>query len=272
MRRGGGLRPRVRLRRWPGVAVGSALRRALSERSGLLVNVGFYLVIASVLTSLWHKAAAGHAGGTLVGYSPRAIAWYIVTSEACTIALHARLVAEIGADIGSGAVTVELLRPASVLGVRVMSELGRALPRLLACLVVGWVLAWAAAGPPPHAGLVLLSLPAALLGVVANLFAQHAFAGISFWMRDASSSWFLYSKLVFMLGGTVLPLEVLPHALRTVARATPFAAMAYAPGRLASGHAEVWWLAVQCGWIAVLALVAGLVFRSGERRLQVVGG
>jgi ABC-2 type transport system permease protein len=77
---------------------------------------------------------------------------------------------------------------------------------------------------------------------------------------------------VFILGGMLLPLEVLPEVLREVAMALPFMAMAYAPARLASGHVEPWLLLVQAGWLVVLAAGAGAVFAAGQRRLQVVGG
>jgi ABC-2 type transport system permease protein len=101
---------------------------------------------------------------------------------------------------------------------------------------------------------------------------MHAFAAVAFWVRDARSTWFLYQKLVFVLGGMLLPLEVLPDGLAAVARWLPFLTMAYAPARLASGHVEPYLLAVQAGWLVVLALAAARVFALGERRLQVVGG
>ena len=112
-----------------------------------------------------------------------------------------------------------------------------------------------------------------VLAVGCNLVAQHAFAGAAFWLRDARSTWFLYQKLVFLLGGMLLPLEFLPTGLGDVARALPFAAMAYAPARLASGHVEPWLLLVQVG-VARRARSPAPAASSGagERRLQVVGG
>ena len=97
---------------------------------------------------------------------------------------------------------------------------------------------WLYVGPPPSAAALALAVPAALLALACNLAAQHAFAGAAFWLRDARSTWFLYQKLVFLLGGMLLPLEFLPRALADVAKVLPFAAMAYAPARLASGHVE----------------------------------
>src|SRR3954449_1091069 len=107
---------------------------------------------------------------------------------------------------------------------------------MVCSLAVGVVIVWLYVGPPPSAAGIALFVPASFLAVGCNLAAQHAFAGAAFWLRDARSTWFLYQKLVFLLGGMLLPLEVLPGRLRTVAEALPFSAMAYAPARLASGH------------------------------------
>src|SRR5207245_7380168 len=79
---------------------------------------------------------------------------------------------------------------------------------------------------------------ATVTGVQTCALPIYAFAGASFWIRDARSTWFLYHKLVFVLGGMLLPLQVLPAWLRTIAECLPFVAMAYAPARLASGHIE----------------------------------
>ena len=70
----------------------------------------------------------------------------------------------------------------------------------------------------------------------------------------------------------LLPLEVLPGWLHDLALALPFAAMAYVPARLASGHVEPALLLLQAGWLVGLAVAAATAFSAGQRRLQVVGG
>jgi ABC-2 type transport system permease protein len=147
------------------------------------------------------------------------------------------------------------------------------LPRLSACTVVGVVLAFVTVGRrPASVAALLLAVPSLVLAVACNLVGQHAFAAASFWIRDARATWFLYQKVVFVVGGMLLPLEVLPAPVAAVARALPFMAMAYAPGRLAAGFFEPVLLLVQAGWLVALSFVAVAVFRAGERRLQVVGG
>jgi ABC-2 type transport system permease protein len=253
------------------VSAHTAAQRVLAERGGLFVAVGFYIAVVAVLAGLWRVAVEVN-GGSIAGYSAVALTWYIVTSEACTVSLNIKMIDDIGRDIGSGAVAVELLRPASVLGIRVASEVGRALPRLAAIATTGAVVATLTAGGAPRLNALALAVPSLVLAIACNIVAQHAFAASAFWLRDAGSAWFLYQKLVFVLGGMLIPLELLPGWLHTTSSVLPFQAMSYVPARLASGHFEPVLLLEQVGWLAVLWLAATAAFRAGERRLQVVGG
>jgi ABC-2 type transport system permease protein len=249
----------------------TAAQRAVAERGGVAVAVLFYVIVVGVLAGVWRVAAEAN-GGAVVGYSAVALTWYIATSEATTLALNISMIDALGTDIATGTVAVEMLRPASVLGVRVAAELGRALPRLCCIAPVGVVLATVTAGGPPHWGALALAVPSIALALAANVVAQHAFAASAFWLRNAGGAWYLYQKLVFVLGGMLLPLEVFPGWLESITRVLPFRAMAYAPARLASGHLEPGLVLEQVGWLVVLTVVAIAAFGAGERRLQVVGG
>jgi ABC-2 type transport system permease protein len=248
-----------------------AVRRGFAERGGQAVTIGFYVLVVGVMASLWRTAAEAH-GGSIAGYSALALTWYLATSEAATVSINARLIEDIGIDIADGTVATEMQRPVPVLVIRIAGELGRTLPRLVACAVGGIVVSWLLGGAPPDGAALALAAPSLVLAVTCNLVAMHAFAAAGFWLRDTRSAWFLYQKLVFLLGGMLIPLEVLPGVVETVAKALPFMAMAYAPARLASGHVEPYLLLVQVGWLVVLAAAAAGIFAAGERRLQAAGG
>lgn len=253
------------------VSAAMAARRTLAQPGGLFVTVFFYVAVVSVLSALWRTATQAN-GGVVAGYSAVALTWYVATSEAATVTLNTRLIEEAGEDIASGSVAVELLRPVSVLWLRVATQVGGSLPRIALCGAIGLLYSTWMAGPPPNPWSLLLAAPSLLLAITCNLVAQHAFAGASFWVRDARSTWFLYQKFVFIVGGMLLPLQVLPTAMFRVALWLPFMAMAYAPSRLASGSFEPQLLVVQVGWLGALSFLAVGVFARGERRLQVVGG
>jgi ABC-2 type transport system permease protein len=253
------------------VTASTSARRALAERGGLVVTAGFYAAVIVVLGALWRAAAHAH-GGQIAGYSGTSLTWYIAASEAATVSLNIRLIEDIGTDIAAGTIVVEMLRPASVLAVRVAAEFGRALPRLALCLVTALAVDGIITHALPGAEAAGLAVVGLVFAIACNLAAQHAFASAAFWVRDARSTWFLYQKLVFVVGGMLLPLEVLPRPLESIAKVLPFMAMAYAPGRLASGHIEPVLLLIQAVWLAVLGGLAMIAFSAGQRRLQVVGG
>ena len=242
------------------------LQRMRLEPSSLVFAGILYLMVTAVLAGLWKTAAIAN-GGEIVGYSAVALVWYIATSEATTISLPLRLIEDIGIDIANGRVESELLRPVAPLPVRVAIEIGRMLPRLAVCAGLGFVFALVIGGSPISGVALLLAVPSLVLATSLNIVTQHLFAASTFWIRDAASSWFLYQKLVFVLGGMLLPLQVLPGTLELIARILPFSAMAYAPARLASGHVEPELLAIQFGWLVAFAALAAAAFRAGERRV-----
>jgi ABC-2 type transport system permease protein len=206
-------------------AVRSAFHRSAIDGGGMVVAIGFYVVIVATLSGLWRVAVDAN-GGELAGYSSIALTWYIVTSEAAIVSVNARHIEEIGTDIAQGTVAVEMLRPASVIGIRMATQVGRGLPRVAALWVAGGVVATVVGGGPPRPATLPLVVPSLVLAITANLFAQHTVAAIAFWIRDAGSIWFLYMKAVFILGGMIIPLELLPDGLEDVAVLLPFRAMA----------------------------------------------
>jgi ABC-2 type transport system permease protein len=258
-------------RRALSTALRTAFHRSAIDGGGMVVAVGFYVVIVATLGGLWRVAVDAN-GGELAGYTAVALTWYVLTSEAAIVSVNARHIEEIGTDIAQGTVAVEMLRPASVIGIRLATQVGRAIPRVTALWVAGALVATIVGDGPPRPATLVLAAPSLVLAVTANLLGQHAVAASAFWIRDAGSTWFLYMKAVFILGGMIIPLELLPEGLEAACLLLPFKAMAYAPARLASGHWEPWLLAEQVAWIAVLAGLAAAAFRSGERHLEVVGG
>jgi ABC-2 type transport system permease protein len=253
------------------VATATGARLVAASSGTVAFMVLIHIVIVSTMGSLWRTAAEAN-GGSVASYDASALIWYIVATEAAVSGVMGRLIELVGDDIASGAVAAEMLRPAPVVGVRLATELGRTLARISIAFVVGALVALAlGAGGPSPAGLAL-AVPALVLAGLTNVAAQHGFAAIAFWVRDVRSTWFLYQKLVFILGGMLIPLEVLPEGLAHIARFLPFAAMAYVPGRLASGHVEPGLLLVQLAWAGALVGAAAMVFAVGERRVQAVGG
>lgn len=254
-----------------GAAFTRGALRAVADRAELLVRTGFYLVVLLVTAALWRTALEAN-DGVLAGYDAVGLLWYIAAAQAAQLGPRIRTIEEVGDEIGSGAVAVQMLRPVSVVGLRIASELGEAVIRVLVAAIAAGVVMTLTVGAPHSVPAALVALPAALLGCTLSVVAQHACGGIAFWFLDARAAWFLWSKLVFLLGGLLIPLELLPPGLADVAKVLPWAAMTYVPGRLASGDLDPLLLFAQVAWLGIWIVLAAGVFRAGERRLQVVGG
>lgn len=78
-----------------------------------------------------------------------------------------------------------------------------------------------------------------------------------------------------LLGGMMIPLDVFPEPLSSIARALPFSYVVYAPSRQWVSPTESFFVEV-LPRLAISILVAGaivfLMFRAGQRNVTVNGG
>lgn len=252
-------------------ALGRAARAGAAQnltQPSRMIGYGLFFVLPPIiLGSVW-KAAAESSGGSIAGYDARALVWYIAISETAILTVRNRLIEEIGDDIGSGRFAVELQRPISTLGVRLATEFGYMTPRFGLGFGLAMIIGLVLGGFPPAITGLLLAVPSLMLALAINVVGQHLFATTSFWLREAKGAWFLYNKLVFVLGGMLLPLEVLPGWMETVAKVLPFMAMAYIPARLAAGFVEPELFLIQFFWLAVAVGLAAAAFRRGEHHFM----
>ena len=242
-------------------------RAYLANPAELVVTTALYLLVTVALSSLW-RVAVREAGGDMVGYGTVAIVWYIATTEVAIMSLPPRIIEYESETVISGEIEVELLRPVHLFSFRVARWLGHAAPKVLCCVVAGLLWALWFGGAPERPAALLLAVPALVLAIFNNTVAQVGFGAGSFWIRDIRGLWFIYQKLVFLLGGMLLPLEILPPGVEAVAKALPFMTMAYVPGRLAAGHFEPGLLLWQVGWSIVLVAASAWLFAQGVERIR----
>ncbi len=256
-----------------------------TDKAALAARAWFYAVVTSVLASMWRIAISVNNNGSgvgesgvggsgvdgvepsVAGYTAVAIFWYIAAAEAALIPVPSNLIEQVAKPIADESVEVWFSRPVYAGLPTVLFRFGQILPVSLACALTGCVLAIVLAGPPPNLVALLLALPALCLAVLLSIAMQHTFAGLAFWLGDISGMWLVYHRTVFILGGLIIPLETLPSWLEPVARAMPFMATVYVPGRLASGHVEPTLIVRQLFWLVIALGAVALVYRRGEERM-----
>lgn len=239
-----------------------AARHALHARGEAVARAVFYLAILVVLSSLWRALGAD---GSYV--------WYVALTEWVVLAMPL-LSVEIEEDVRRGDIAYRIARPVSYLWTKVAEGLGNGLVRLAMIGGCGGVAAWLLTGTPPPRG-VLLSLPLATLSFFLLVLWQAALGLTAFWIGDTQPLFWVWQKLLFLLGGLLFPLDVYPEWLQRAAYFTPFAPLLHGWARLALDPDPA--LAAEtglllAGWGVALVVFLAWLYRRALVVLDVNGG
>ncbi|NSW53013.1 MAG: ABC-2 family transporter protein [Anaerolineae bacterium] len=121
-----------------------------------------------------------------------------------------------------------------------------------------------------------LAIPALLLAWALRFFWGYWIACLAFWASTAESLLLLQDTFVFVLGGQVSPIPLLPQGLQVAARLLPFRYMLGFPVEVVLGMVNGSRLAVdfaiQLAWTVAAVLMYRFVWARGARQYTAVGG
>jgi ABC-2 type transport system permease protein len=253
----------------------TSLRNQLAYFGEWALRGVFLAMILYVFLQLWRATYAGQPSSAIGGFTLPQMLWYLAITESLILSRPAlnRLV---DAEVRTGDIAYTLLRPYAYGGYRLMAYLAERLLRFGTLMTVGVLLATLYVGPVPlRAPDIAGALAALLLACLVDFLGAFGIGLLAFWTEDTSSIGLLYDRMVMLLGGMLLPLELFPEPLGTVARALPFSTLVYGPARLALGAApEPLWvlLARQVVFLVVGGVLVGLLYRRAFRDIAVNGG
>jgi ABC-2 type transport system permease protein len=256
-----------------------AFRQRLEERAALWGRMLFYFIILLTYSRLWQAVlgepgAASSSGPHGTHPSAASYVWYLAVTEWIVLS-QPTVWLDIEADVRSGDVAYRLSRPISYAGARLAEAFGDLALRLLVLGACGLAFArWLSGEWPSGAGLGLALLVCPLASVV--LLLAHVAIGLcAFWFHDCTSIYLIWQKLMFVLGGLMLPLDIYPAGFRALASYTPFAALLFRPGRLmleaAPGNA-LRLVAELIGWGLLGACVVVRLERRARANITLHGG
>lgn len=266
-----------------------SLVRALHAFPGLL-RVGLAEVVAYraeflvwilttnmplVMMGLWSAVASE---GPVGRFGQRQFVAYYLAALVIRLLTSSWLVWEMTMEIRQGALAPRLLRPLHPLLAYAAHHLAAVPMRALVVspALIGVFIAARGAGGlrDPVLALVLI---AALLGAWILLFATMVMIGaLALFVESALSVFDLWLGVQFVLSGYLVPLELLPPRLASLAQHLPFRFTLAFPvevlvGLVTRGQA-LRDLAVEWLWVAVFACGAAVVWRAGMRRFVAFGG
>ena len=259
-----------------GAVFTATLRGQLAYAGELALRTTFLVIILYVFLQLWRATFSAEGKPTIAGFSVAHMVWYLALTEAIVMS-RTRLSGTVDEEVRSGDIAYRLVRPYAYAGYHLASHAAERTLRFALNLAVGSSLALLYVGPVPLApGGIAIGLAAAALGALIDFLVLFAIGLLAFWIEDTSSVQLIYSRLLMLLGGMMLPLEVFPEPIKTIASALPFSAMVYAPARLALIGGDAAWalglLARQAVTLAVTVVAVWLLYRAAVRRINVNGG
>jgi ABC-2 type transport system permease protein len=186
---------------------------------------------------------------------------------------------EIMEDVKSGKFSKFLVQPLGYFPYRVASYFGGKVPNLaiifaiLAVVLAGLNAIWGVTVELPR---VLLFLGAIFLALALNFLIFYGISAIAFWLVEIG---FLFEgiRIVFiLLSGGIFPLEVFGPGFVRIMDFLPFKYTIGYPIKVLNGTItfdQVWeGMLVQILWIAVMYILASLLWRAGGKRYVAVGG
>ncbi|GAA3068230.1 ABC transporter permease [Streptosporangium carneum] len=182
---------------------------------------------------------------------------------------------ELSGRVRSGDVAVDLVRPASLQLWSLADDVGRAaylfLLRSLPPTAVGAALFGLVVPVDPVTWLAFAA--GFVLGVVVSFAWRYLIALSACWVVDDRGTQSLSLVMTFFFSGMVLPLNLFPGWLGTLAQTLPWAAMVQVPADLYLGKRDILdALGFQAAWATALLALGALATRAARRKVVIQGG
>lgn len=250
------------------------LVNSLAYPGELLARSVMIVMFMWIFFQLYRVTYAASGAAVLNGLSLRDTLWYLMLAETIELG-RPRLTRTISEAVKDGSVAYLLNKPYNFLLYQLSTGFGESIFRMLVNAVLGGATVWLLVGPPPPPVNWLIAL-VAVIGAWMLHFCVMALIGLAAFVTEevAPFEW-IYQKMVFVLGGMLIPLDFYPAWLQSVAKATPFAYMTYGPARLFVRPDMDVFLAILGGqvfWLVALGATLAVAYAQGAKQLAINGG
>ena len=240
--------------------------------SFMLGNI-FFLVILFVFFSLWSVIYGNRQ--ILAGLSITQILWYLTFTETIELS-KCRIYLTIQEEVKEGSIAYALNRPYSYNGFKMARAMGESTVKVVPIMVLGFLAARLFVGPLKG---YWTALPFGLLlilgGLLLNTLWMIIIGLLSFWTEEVTPFYWIFQKLIFIMGGMFFPIDFFPEWLQGTAKSLPFAFSAYWPAKCMIDFS---WKTFRMGmtgqliYLFLLTLLATLIFRIAVKKVHVQGG
>ncbi len=227
-----------------------------------------------ILVYVFRSVISG--GDTLGTYSVVQISLYFVGTAITWQVVQPAAIAlwESWQDINTGNLAIYLTRPVDYIWLRYARSFASMLVYLVPAVFVMLALQVVQMRVNPMA---VLQYMVALWLAFSTLFMWWFLAGaLSFWWERPFTFRDLSWNLITLFSGGLIPVDLLPPTLRTLAEFLPFRGIYYIPSSIFAGtlSGPIGWkdLGTQCAWLMGLTLLTRVVWAAGVKTYDGRGG
>ena len=242
------------------------------------IIIGFisYIIMIFIFLNLW-KYIYSDPNELINGYNMNQMIWYVIVTEILWMSLKGRkLCAKISSDVKSGNIAYNINKPYNYVEYTLFNHLGNVTLKFIIVTIIGMVLGFIFLHTFPQLNVlqILGILLSCILATIINIFLITSLALISFFIEDASPFYWLYSKMILVIG-TIFPIEFFPQAMQPIIKFSPIYVVSYGPAKLfvnftTSGFIKI--IIAQTIYVIISFIICHLIYKKGVRKLNVNGG
>lgn len=216
-------------------------------------------------------------GGVINGVDFPIVAWSMFAYFAFSILNLRHITRLMKIDIMSGSIETLLSKPISYLSYRMWWQIGLGIyPFLVLTPILGIILYLVIGLPATMTNLAFwLTMPVVFLLSIVLMLLLYGMLGLAaFWIEDIRPIFWIFDKIVMILGGSYLPIALFPNWLLLVSVYSPFGAAQFLSHTVNPDWQANWlsMISIQLFWIVFLGLIVYYLFSRAQRRVTVNGG
>jgi ABC-2 type transport system permease protein len=235
----------------------------------------FLFVILYIFLQLWRITYAETDAEQFSGLTLSQMLWYLGVTESISLS-NPPVAAEVDEDVRTGTLAIQLIRPVSYPLYRLWTFLGERTVRFAMNLAIASTVSFLFVGPIPFSvGGILLFILTLPLAFTLDFLGNFLVGLGAFWLENTTGLMLIYSRITMILGGMLIPLDLLPENWQPILKVLPFASIIYGPARMFVNPdvAFASQLVVQQGIaIGVLSLLVACIYRTAVKRIHAHGG
>ena len=253
--------------------ISNSIQKSLTYRVNIWMKLFGKIMYLLVQVSIWRALYASNASGG--NGALKDMVTYIIVANVINTFIEFDIINFVNSKIQNGDIVLDLMKPFNYIGYvfcygfggNIVNIFSQTIPLLLcAVLFFGFRV--------QLGNYILFFLLSLLLSIVISFLYAFLIGILAFWLFVTWPLNMLMNSIYKLLSGVWIPIWLFPGVLKKIVTFLPFQYIYYVPTLIftkpqASSYEMI---AGQLIWIVVLALLCGVVWKRGRKKLVIQGG